>query len=613
MRSGRYACLRPPSGGFAVLLVFLAGTFLPAAFAAPGAAPGPPPELVRAQTAYRQGREAQARGRITEAQNLFREAASLDPNFPDPRFALAVSYLPFRPQAAVSAAADGFRTQCRTFRGQHLLILNSALLLLAILAGGIIATSTLIAVRRLRHFQHPLQEVIGKRLPPVAAATAAWLLIAQPVLWGLGLFLLLTLSLGLLWCHQNPGEKRISIALLALSLIVPFSFHGLSRLAAPLNPESVPYLLSAASESPDQPGLGDALTRATTQNPSDPGPHVALGLLAEQRSDWTLAEAEYREALELGGPPGRIRNNLGNVLLQAGKPAQAVEEYDRAVAADASLAAPHLNLAQACAILLRFDRVDEEIRKASALDFEGVRASLSTGDPGARKPVSLGVSPRELWEATLHSQVGYSLGLPRTLAWLYGGSLKILPVLALLLFGIGFFVGQRIHRFLPTYDCSNCGAVVCRKCLRRVRRRAYCAQCGDTILALKTSEFTRMLLDRRLREDPWPKKLAHFVSVLVIPGWEAVRRGRPFVGLVLMTAFMGLLIPMVLKGLPIRSVPSLVDVRGATPWLWLATGLVVLYGVSTLALRMLPEPESALMGPELGTMPERSEPMDRAA
>jgi tetratricopeptide (TPR) repeat protein len=576
-------------------------------------APFAEPTTVLAQKSQREGRLALKNGQTESARRHFQEAIRLDPTFSDPHFSLAGSWLPFRPGAAGSAFMDGIHAQWSTFRGQHRLVMNLGLAFLAILSASLIATAVLVTVKALRHFQHPVHEVIRKRIPGGPAALAAWIIVIQPVLWGMGLYLTIALALGCLWVYLNAGEKRIIGAFLVLAAVVPFGFHTLSRLAAPFNPESIPYLLSAATETPGQPGLREALGRIATSEPTNPEPHLALGLIAEHHGDMPAAEAEYLRALELGGSQSRVRNNLGNVYQQTGRIEQSVTEYQKAIAEEPDLAAPHFNLSQAYARRLQFDLVDQEMRKASDLDFEGVRAAMSGRNSGTRKLLSLGAAPAELWEATFASRAGVQVGLPRSLAWLYDGSMTLLPMFTIALFVAGLFIGGRLHHFLPTYNCANCGNVVCRKCLRRIRRRAYCVSCGETILSLKTSEFTRMLLDRRLRDETLFARAMHFFFILIIPGWEAIRRGRPTVGLILVTLFSAVTVPVILRGMPVKAVPALVDVPGGNLWLYLLTGLVVLYGLSALILKSLPEPESALMEAELGIMPDRSMKMDRAA
>jgi tetratricopeptide (TPR) repeat protein len=606
-----------------VAFLTVAPAFTPSAEAHHDAVPAPgapavstPPQVlgsVEAQKSYRLGRQAQEGGDLTTARRHYLEAARLDPTFADPHFALASSYLPFRPDAACSALTDGIRAQWSTFRGQHRLVMNICLFVLAVLAGSLMATGFLLGMKGLQHFQHPIQEVLQKKTHGGVAALIAWVIVIQPILWGMGLYLTLTLVLGLLWAYLNKGEKKLATAFLFVAVLIPVSFHGLSRLTAPLNPESIPYLLSAASETPDVPGLAEALTRVSQASPGDSEPHLALGLVAERRGDSGTAEAEYRKALELGGSPARAGNNLGKVLFETGRLQQAADQLLRAVAADPKLAAPHFNLGQVYAKRLQFDLVDQEMRLASQLDFEGMRAAM-TQDNGSRRMISLGAAPSELWKATLNSRTGPPMGVPKSLKWIYDGSLTLLPLFTLLLFGVGFIVGGRIHQFLPTYTCANCATVVCRKCLRRIRRRAYCVNCGDTILSLKTSEFTRMLLDRKLHEEAWPRRVAHFLLILIIPGWEAIRRGRPFVALSVITIFMAITVPTLLNGFPVKAVPSLVDVPGLSRWLYFAGGLVVLYGLSALILRALPEPESALMEAELGMVPNsRPDRLDRVA
>ncbi|HEX7878291.1 MAG TPA: tetratricopeptide repeat protein [Candidatus Eisenbacteria bacterium] len=568
--------------------------------------------VVEAQTAYRGGLESGRRGQGEAARRLFAEAARLDPTFPDPWFATAASWLPFRPDMAMASVIEGCKSSWRSFRGQHRLIMNSALLLLGVLVFSLMGTTFLIALRGLRHFQHPIFEVLRRRLPVMAAAIAGWIIVLQPLLWGLGAFLSLMLASGLLWFYVGKGERRVLAAYATLAIIVPMAFHGLSRLSAPLNPESVPYLLSAASETPDQPGLSDALARAMQDNPADPGPHMALGLTMEHAGQYEGAEKEYRAALENQGDEGRVRNNLGNIMALSGRLDGAVEQYQKSIATAPWLAAPHFNLSQIYARRLQFDLADNEMKQASQLDFESVRSH--TASLGQKKAglVSLGLAPRDLWSATLARPAAFPIGVPRSMAWLYGGAMGMLPLFSIALIALGLLVGQALHRFLPTYACANCDCVVCRKCLRRIRRRAYCEPCGDTILSMQTSEFTRMLLERRLNQDHWGRRLARLALVLAIPGWEAVRRGRPMIGLTVMTGFVLLIVPVITGGRAIGPTPGLAGFSPGPLWSVLLPGLFVLYGLSALLLKLMPEPESALIGQDLAG-PSGRDRLDRAA
>jgi tetratricopeptide (TPR) repeat protein len=571
-----------------------------------------PTRVVEAQTAFRGGQESARSGQAEAARRLFAEAARLDPTFSDPWFATAATWLPFRPDMAFAASIDGVKSAWRSFRGQHRLVMNAAFLALGILVFSLLGTTLLIAVRGLRHFQHPIYEVLRRRLPVVAAAVAGWIIVLQPVLWGLGVFLTLMLVAGLLWFYVGPGERRVLAAYVALALVVPAAYHGLSRLSAPLNPESVPYLLSAATETPDQPGLTDALARAMANEPGDPGPHMALGLTLERAGRYAEAEVEYRKALEAGGDEGRLGNNLGNIMAMTGRLDGAVEQYQKAIAHAPWLAAPHFNLSQIYARRLQFDLADSEMKQASQLDFESVRSQTATLGQQKAGLVSLGLAPKDLWAATLARPAAFPLGVPKALAWIYGGAIGMLPFVSLALLVLGLVVGHQLHRFLPTYACANCDCVVCRKCLRRIRRRAYCEPCGDTILSMQTSEFTRMLLERRLNPEGFGRRLAGLALMIAVPGWEAVRRGRPMIGLTVMTGFVLLLVPVLTGGMVIGPTPGVSGGHGGPLWSVLVPGLVVLYALSALLLRFLPEPESALIGQDLPGTHGRDR-LDRAA
>jgi hypothetical protein len=131
---------------------------------------------------------------------------------------------------------------------------------------------------------------------------------------------------------------------------------------------------------------------------------------------------------------------------------------------------------------------------------------------------------------------------------------------------------------------------------------------------MQTSEFTRMLLERRLKEENWGGRIARWAMMLAVPGWEAVRRGRPLIGLTVMAMFMILLVPTLVAGEAVRSVPSLSDPGRGLLWSILLPGLVMLYGLSAVLLRLIPEPESALIGHDLPVSAAgRNDPLDRAA
>ena len=121
-----------------------------------------------------------------------------------------------------------------------------------------------------------------------------------------------------------------------------------------------------------------------------------------------------------------------------------------------------------------------------------------------------------------------------------------------------------------------------------------------------------MLLEKRLNRDSWGRRIATMALLLVVPGLEAVRRGRPLIGLLVMSAFALLLLPVTMGGGAIGPVPSIGNLTQGPPWSLLLPGLAMLYALSALLLKLLPKSESALMGQEVNGS-QSADRLDQAA
>ncbi|MBY0278010.1 tetratricopeptide repeat protein [Candidatus Binatia bacterium] len=100
---------------------------------------------------------------------------------------------------------------------------------------------------------------------------------------------------------------------------------------------------------------GDAIAEIKEQF-LDPYSFLRAGTANERTGDHAGAERAFRRGLELAPNDAEILNALGWTLFQEGRTAEAVAEYERAVAADARHAKSHNNLALA---LVELGRLDE--------------------------------------------------------------------------------------------------------------------------------------------------------------------------------------------------------------------------------------------------------------
>ena len=84
---------------------------------------------------------------------------------------------------------------------------------------------------------------------------------------------------------------------------------------------------------------------------------------------------------------------------------------------------------------------------------------------------------------------------------------------------------------MPLRTCSNCGAVVCRRCACRRRETALCPACAAVEARAETPDFGRVLLLQHRRQVRRSQRLLCTALATVIPGYGllAFRRVVPAV------------------------------------------------------------------------------------
>ena len=106
------------------------------------------------------------------------------------------------------------------------------------------------------------------------------------------------------------------------------------------------YERGCALEASDANAAIAAYHRALAGRPDLPDAHNNLARLLHDRGDLLGAESHYRLALSLDREVALYWFNLGVVLEDTSRFAEAIDAYERALARDATLADAHFNLAR---------------------------------------------------------------------------------------------------------------------------------------------------------------------------------------------------------------------------------------------------------------------------
>jgi Tfp pilus assembly protein PilF len=480
-----------------------------------------------ALTLYQQGIQAARNGQGTKAETYLETAAEMDPSFPEPHLALARIHLFSSPERAFTDLWHASRAATSSFGAQHLLLVNVVFGFFIVVALGGILTTLYAALRLLPRVHHTLSELLRRWFPPIPAAIIATVVLAAPALWRVGLVPVILLFAGIMWAWMESGDRRWAATLAGITVAAPLVLWGFSPvLYSPLDPASRPFLLNRAMSAPYSAGLVQATRDALNEDPTDADLHFALAMVEKRGHHLDVAEKAYRDALRYGAPESEVYNNLGVIAFLRNQHDQAMGLFQQAIEAGNNQAAPHYNLSQAYAKKLLFEKADQEMLEANRLSFNRIRAVLRHGGSDDENPLIDETLPASaIWHAAWSSPRRMP-GLPAWMKLWFPGSLLALPLISLPLFGLGLLAGSRLHRALASFACSNCGRAVCRRCLRRIRRAAYCTSCGDALLRIQSTAYSRLVLDSRLRRNRSMTSIFPKAAAWFLPGYHASRVGH---------------------------------------------------------------------------------------
>ncbi|MBI5835830.1 MAG: hypothetical protein HZB25_01170 [Candidatus Eisenbacteria bacterium] len=490
-------CAPPPAGAAAAA----ANTMAPAS-------PVSDPSWT-AYAHYRTGLLARARGEHARAEQEFLAATRLLPQWADPHYSLAWSCLSSDPASAPGELLQALRLSANSFRSQYATLFH--LLLWGLLAGWIAALCMALTavVLAMPHLHHRLAEFFARYLDSSYAAVIAALACAVPFLLGLGWVLPTLLTLALLQPSLRGLGRRAWALLLVATLAAPWLVREVDSLLVARGTTSWTGRVLQAEVSTWTPARVAGLNEAEAQAPGRYEIPFARGHMALRSRRLDAAVRDLSRADSLSRGDARVLNNLGVAWWMLGKADASEAALRRAVQADDRLTAPHYNLAQVLSRRLAFEEANREMLRAGGLDFDRLRRHFNAFGAGQGAMMQEGLSPEALWklwreETNLRSDW---MEPPRWLQSAWEARTLPFALLALLVLALGSFFGSRLNRWLPVYQCANCGVTVCRRCSARRRGETFCQVCAGHLGVADGGSFARVLLERRrskrIRERGW--------------------------------------------------------------------------------------------------------------
>ncbi|MBU8899177.1 hypothetical protein KRR26_26535 [Corallococcus sp. M34] len=547
-------------------------------------------------------REAAVRrraGDVTGALRLLDLAVELSPRLPSVRFARAETYVAADPLSAgrwggelreawVALALDA------RYRRPALADLG-ALGLMAWAATAMVVVAVLI-LRRLRYALHDFHHLLPRVVSRWQSTVLGVLLLSLPLVLGWGVLPVLLIGFAVVSLYLSVAERAVAAVLLAGLGVLPLAAGGLVRVTAFAGTvaEDV-YVLERGGVSAQD--AAERVRERLGQRKATFAEAESLAWYESRRGLLEDARTHFKAASALRGGDARMLIRFGNTLMGLGDTEGAVQLYTQAAGADATLAAPHYNLAQIHRRRARalpdeqvgaeLDRAATESAAAQALDGSLLRrepppderplVNLLMLAPAMPDSEWLGLADGSRDADRVEAQVGRWLAsgvAPGPVAW------ALPAVCALLAVAFGAAAGP----LKAARVCERCGRPVCTRCDRELGQGSkQCGQCVNVFSrrGLVPKELRARKEDQVERHRTWGSRAAYVLGALV-SGAGHVFTGRPVRGALYAFAFLFAVAVLVLRQGLVR-----VPYGDAPLYLKLGPAVLLLLLIYLLSLRGL--------------------------
>ncbi len=409
-------------------------------------------------------------------------AVALAPDLPDGHLARARALLaqaPGRPLPVLAALRDGAVAAAREPHTRRAFMGDVLAAVLAAVVTASAAVVVILLLRSLRLFLHDFHHLpILRGSARAQTALLALVLLALPLLFGLGPLAALAVAAAAAWLYLSTAERLVVTVALAALVAAPLGVAGAARLTAWTG--SLAERVHEVEHGAVSDAEAAALEGAARTTPAPAPLLAALGRHAKRRGDLDAALRLYRQALEDDPRAAGVLVNVANVLLLKGDLDGAKAGYlaaqDLAGADRIVLGAAHYGLSKLYLRTSEMDRSAAAREKAEQEAGAFLRRHGSDEEYSAnRYVVDVPVPPARI--AALASADGAPgamlrwaraklLGRLPAWCWPWGGVAAVVALWALALLE---------RQLAPARACERCGRPACRRCDGAAAER--CGQC----------------------------------------------------------------------------------------------------------------------------------------